>query len=51
MLPRASDVDDYYDLSDTTGTPLVETRITFNGGGRWQRLPAPTVFNNAKCNR
>ena len=43
--------DDSYDISDSTDAPMVETRITYNGGGRWQRMPAPTSFNNAKCNR
>ena len=53
MLPRSdsSSSTDYYDLSDLTSAPLVESRITFNGGGHWQRLPAPTTFNNIGCNR
>ncbi|KAL6759447.1 hypothetical protein V8C86DRAFT_2572580 [Haematococcus lacustris] len=56
MLARPDDESydvgaDYLDLSDLTGTPLVETIITFNGGGRWQRIPAPAAFNNPKCNR
>jgi hypothetical protein len=29
----------------------VFTRITFNGGGSWQPIKAPTTFNNQKCNR
>jgi hypothetical protein len=29
----------------------VLTRITFNGGGSWQPIKAPTTFNNQKCNR
>jgi hypothetical protein len=29
----------------------VVTRITFNGGGSWQPIKAPTTFNNQKCNR
>lgn len=52
MLPRPETSDaDYYDLSDTTGQPLVETRVTYNGGGRWQRIPAPTSFSYPQCNR
>mmetsp|Transcript_15969 Transcript_15969/g.34497 ORF Transcript_15969/g.34497 Transcript_15969/m.34497 type:complete len:890 (+) Transcript_15969:138-2807(+) len=52
MVARpVDDVDDYYDLSDSSGKPLVESRITFNGGGLWQRIPAPSYFNNPKCNR
>ncbi|PNW71630.1 hypothetical protein CHLRE_16g662250v5 [Chlamydomonas reinhardtii] len=42
---------DYYDLSDLTEQPLVETRITFNGGGRWQRIPAPRNIANPACDR
>ncbi|KAG2489020.1 hypothetical protein HYH03_012458 [Edaphochlamys debaryana] len=42
---------DYYDLSDLTEQPLVETRITFNGGGRWQRIPAPTHITLPACDR
>ena len=30
---------------------LVETRITFNGGGKWSSIKAPTTFNSQKCNR
>jgi hypothetical protein len=29
----------------------VVTRITFNGGGSWQPIKAPTTFNYQKCNR
>ncbi|KAG1664895.1 hypothetical protein FOA52_006241 [Chlamydomonas sp. UWO 241] len=48
LLPRSGD--DYeYDID--TGAPLVESRITFNGGGNWARIPAPKTFNSAKCNR
>ena len=36
---------------DSTGKPLVETRITFNGGGKWQRIRAPKSFAHPKCNR
>ncbi|KAG2441862.1 hypothetical protein HXX76_003470 [Chlamydomonas incerta] len=42
---------DYYDLSDLTEQPLVETRITFNGGGHWQRIPAPQHIANPACDR
>ena len=42
---------DNYDISDTTDAPMVETHITFNGGGRWQRMPAPKTYNNPNCNR
>ena len=37
--------------TDTTGKPLVETRITYNGGGKWQRIKAPKTFAHSKCNR
>lgn len=30
---------------------LVETRITFNGGGKWSSIKAPATFNSQKCNR
>uniref|UniRef100_A0A383W6M8 VPS10 domain-containing protein n=1 Tax=Tetradesmus obliquus TaxID=3088 RepID=A0A383W6M8_TETOB len=29
----------------------VVTRITFNGGGSWQAIKAPSTFNYQKCNR
>lgn len=52
MLARPdSSQSDYYDLNDATGQPLVETRMSFNGGGRWQRIPAPATFNFPLCNR
>ena len=50
MVPR-QDATDYYDISDSSGKPLVETRITFNGGGKWQRIKAPKTFSHSKCNR
>ncbi|EFJ39886.1 hypothetical protein VOLCADRAFT_100398 [Volvox carteri f. nagariensis] len=30
--------DPYYDLSELMGEPLIETRITYSAGGRWQRI-------------
>ena len=36
---------------DSNNKPLVETRITFNGGGKWQRIKAPGSFIHPKCNR
>ncbi|GAX79116.1 hypothetical protein CEUSTIGMA_g6556.t1 [Chlamydomonas eustigma] len=41
----------YYDIQDSNTMPLVETRITFNGGGKWQRIPAPSTYIHPKCNR
>mmetsp|Transcript_9550 Transcript_9550/g.24227 ORF Transcript_9550/g.24227 Transcript_9550/m.24227 type:complete len:902 (+) Transcript_9550:171-2876(+) len=29
---------------------FVETLITFNGGGHWQHLQAPSTYRNPKCN-
>lgn len=40
--------------SSPTGGPdrgLVETRITFNGGGSWTAIPAPSHINHPKCDR
>eukprot|EP00197_Chlamydomonas_leiostraca_P003012 CAMPEP_0202867564 /NCGR_PEP_ID=MMETSP1391-20130828/9502_1 /ASSEMBLY_ACC=CAM_ASM_000867 /TAXON_ID=1034604 /ORGANISM="Chlamydomonas leiostraca, Strain SAG 11-49" /LENGTH=890 /DNA_ID=CAMNT_0049547617 /DNA_START=70 /DNA_END=2742 /DNA_ORIENTATION=- len=54
MLPSddsGAEGDYGYDLSDSTSMPLVETRITFNGGGAWQRIPAPSAFRHAFCDR
>lgn len=31
--------------------PLVQSQITFNGGGTWQRIARPEKFNNPKCDR
>ncbi|GFR45937.1 hypothetical protein Agub_g7400, partial [Astrephomene gubernaculifera] len=42
---------DYTDLSDLTEQPVVESRITFNGGASWQRIPAPTQYRHPACNR
>eukprot|EP00201_Polytomella_parva_P016140 CAMPEP_0175072082 /NCGR_PEP_ID=MMETSP0052_2-20121109/19671_1 /TAXON_ID=51329 ORGANISM="Polytomella parva, Strain SAG 63-3" /NCGR_SAMPLE_ID=MMETSP0052_2 /ASSEMBLY_ACC=CAM_ASM_000194 /LENGTH=978 /DNA_ID=CAMNT_0016339465 /DNA_START=262 /DNA_END=3198 /DNA_ORIENTATION=+ len=45
-----SDLDVDYG-TDSDNDIIVESRITFNGGGRWQRVPAPKTFNNPQCNR
>lgn len=29
----------------------MQTRITFNGGGTWQKIKAPSKFNFQKCDR
>eukprot|EP00879_Flechtneria_rotunda_P009745 GHRR01010194.1.p1 GENE.GHRR01010194.1~~GHRR01010194.1.p1 ORF type:complete len:606 (+),score=150.47 GHRR01010194.1:219-2036(+) len=31
--------------------PVVYSRMTFNGGGTWQPIKAPTAFNYKKCDR
>lgn len=31
--------------------PTVLTKITYNGGGTWQNIKAPSKFNNQKCDR
>lgn len=31
--------------------PTVLTKITYNGGGNWQLIKAPTTFNSKKCDR
>lgn len=31
--------------------PTVLTKITFNGGGTWQNIKAPSTFSHQKCNR
>lgn len=48
VLPTSDDYDDY-DLDPDA--PRVESRITFNGGGDWMRIPAPRTFTNPACNR
>ncbi|MEW5296835.1 MAG: hypothetical protein WDW36_000087 [Sanguina aurantia] len=42
---------DYQAMDDFFGSPLVESRISFNGGGHWQRLAAPTAFRHPQCDR
>lgn len=37
------------DLTDRTDN-FVVTKITFNGGGGWRQIRAPTTFRNSKCN-
>jgi sortilin len=46
MSPRHPGSDPIAQLIDR---PLIETRISFNGGGAWQPLPAPKTFHHAKC--
>ncbi|GBF87767.1 hypothetical protein Rsub_00478 [Raphidocelis subcapitata] len=48
MASRREGDDSISDLSDR---PVVYTRMTFNGGGTWQNIKAPTKFNSQKCNR
>lgn len=31
--------------------PTVQTKISFNGGGSWQMIKAPSKFNYQKCDR
>lgn len=31
--------------------PTVYTKITYNGGGTWQNIKAPSTFNYKKCDR
>ncbi|GLI71589.1 hypothetical protein VaNZ11_016826 [Volvox africanus] len=43
-------VDPYYDLSDVVGEPIIETRITYSAGGRWQRIRVyPNNISNLDC--
>ena len=35
----------------SSGHLIVETRITFNGGGHWDRIKAPKSFSHSSCNR
>ncbi|GIL90755.1 hypothetical protein Vretimale_16851 [Volvox reticuliferus] len=42
--------DSYYDLSDVVGAPIIETRITYSAGGRWQRIRVnANNIRNAEC--
>lgn len=50
MRSKSGKPDDF-DIADLLGFPLVETRISFNGGGQWENLQAPTKFNNPSCNK
>eukprot|EP00798_Chlamydomonas_sp_ICE-L_P015566 gene15566-21663_t len=45
-----SDAYDYYGYSEFLGKPMVMTQITYSGGGKWQRIKAPSTFNSPKCN-
>ncbi|KAI8465440.1 MAG: hypothetical protein J3K34DRAFT_525363 [Monoraphidium minutum] len=38
-------------ISDLSDRPVVYSRITFNGGGSWQGIKAPSTFKSAKCDR
>ncbi|MEW5312182.1 MAG: hypothetical protein WDW38_003829 [Sanguina aurantia] len=49
--PATEAESDYQAMDDFFGSPLVESRISFNGGGHWQRLAAPTAFRNSQCDR
>mmetsp|Transcript_3363 Transcript_3363/g.9396 ORF Transcript_3363/g.9396 Transcript_3363/m.9396 type:complete len:1023 (-) Transcript_3363:787-3855(-) len=42
-----------YNYYDAYGPfmPLVQTRITFNGGASWERIPAPMEYAHAHCDR
>ncbi len=48
MVARHPGEDAFAQLLDR---PLIETRITFNGGGHWAPIPAPTHFQHTKCDR
>lgn len=48
MYPR---FDDDYGFGGFMESPLVQTRISFNGGGVWEPILAPNSFNNEKCNQ
>ena len=53
LVPRGDDEDESsYEYDASNAPPLVQTRISFNGGGKWQPIDHSNAnFNFDKCNR